>query len=298
MDAKPNTPIVLSTDLPFAERLGQGKVRDIYRLGDDLLLVATDRISAFDVVMNEGIPGKGAVLTALSTFWFKLLAEIVPNHLLSVDVAAWPEVPAEFRPILAGRTMRCRRAKPLPVEWVVRGYLTGSGFADYRREGCVSGIALPPGLQHASQLEPPILTPSTKAESGHDLPISFADVVELVGPHLAAQARDAALNLYKRARDYAAARGIVIADTKFEFGTIDGRLVLIDECLTPDSSRFWPAAEVRPGGQPTSFDKQRLRNFLTGLAWDKEPPPPPLPAEVVAETAATYAEIHRRLVSA
>lgn len=298
MDAKPNAPIVLSTDLPFAERLGQGKVRDIYRIGEDLLLVATDRISAFDVVMNEGIPGKGAVLTALSTFWFKLLADVVPNHLLSIDVNAWPEVPAAFRPILAGRTMRCRRATPLPVEWVVRGYLTGSGFADYQREGRVSGIALPPGLQHASQLEPTILTPSTKAESGHDRPISFPEVVGLVGPHLAAQARDAALNLYGRARDYAAARGIVIADTKFEFGTIDGRLVLIDECLTPDSSRFWPAAEVKPGGQPTSFDKQRLRNYLNGLAWGKEPPPPPLPPEVVADTAATYAEIHRRLVPA
>ncbi len=297
MDAVPEAPTVLATDLPFARRLGRGKVRDIYALGDDLLLVATDRISAFDVVMADAIPGKGRVLTALSTFWFRKLADVVSNHLLSDDVTAWPEVPRSFHALLAGRSMRCRRAQPLPVEWVVRGYLTGSGFADYQREGRVSGIALPAGLKHASRLDPPILTPSTKAESGHDIPIDFAAVVARVGEGLAVQARAAALQLYQRAREYAATRGIVIADTKFEFGTIDGKLVLIDECLTPDSSRFWPAAEVTPGGQPTSFDKQRLRNYLNGLPWKKEPPPPPLPAAVVADTARTYADIHRRLVS-
>jgi phosphoribosylaminoimidazole-succinocarboxamide synthase len=289
--------VVLHTDLPFAERLGRGKVRDIYRLGDDLLLVTTDRISAFDVVMAQGIPGKGRVLTAVSRFWFEKLRPILPNHFLSDDVASWREVPPAYVAQLAGRTMRCRRAQPLPVEWVVRGYLTGSGFSDYQKTGEVSGVKLPPGLLHASRLDPPILTPSTKAESGHDLPISFAQVCATVGQGVAERARDAALALYTTARDHAAARGIVIADTKFEFGLAGGELLLIDECLTPDSSRFWPAAEVRPGAKPTSFDKQRLRDYLARLDWNKEPPPPPLPPDVVADTARTYQDIARRLLA-
>jgi phosphoribosylaminoimidazole-succinocarboxamide synthase len=292
------TDVVLSTDLPFATKLGRGKVRDIYELSGDLLLVTTDRISAFDVVMREGIPGKGRVLTALSKFWFGHLRDVVPNHFLSDDVASWREVPREFHAQLAGRSMRCRRAKPLSVEWVVRGYLTGSGWTDYQKSGAVSGVTLPRGLLHASKLEAPILTPSTKAEAGHDVPIAYERVVELVGPTLAARGRAAALELYTRARDYAAQRGIVIADTKFEFGTVGDQLILIDECLTPDSSRFWPASEVRPGGQPTSFDKQRLRNYLLSLTWNKEPPPPPLPPEVVADTARTYEDIRRRLTGA
>jgi len=289
--------VVLRTDLPFAQRLSRGKVRDVYRLGDDLLLVTTDRISAFDVVMDQGIPGKGRVLTALSKFWFQRLAPIIENHFLSDDVAAWPDVPPAHRPLLAGRTMRCRLAKPLPVEWVVRGFLTGSGWSDYQRTGSVSGVQLASGLRHASQIEPPILTPSTKAESGHDLPIPFAEVCRLVGDDVAERARDAALRLYSTARDYAAARGIVIADTKFEFGLVGDRLILIDECLTPDSSRFWPAAEVAPGSRPTSFDKQRLRDYLSGLAWNKEPPPPPLPDDVVRDTARTYQDIFQRLTA-
>ena len=291
------TDIVLSTDLPCANKLGRGKVRDIYQLGDDLLLVTTDRISAFDVVMAQGIPGKGAVLTALSKFWFSKLAHVIPNHFLSDDVASWREVPRQFHDQLAGRSMRCRRAKPLPVEWVVRGYLTGSGWSDYGKTRQVSGITLPPGLLHASQIEPPILTPSTKAETGHDIPIAFEQVCTMVGSSVATRARDAALALYATARDYAAARGIVIADTKFEFGLIGDQLILIDECLTPDSSRFWPAAEVKPGGKPTSFDKQRLRDYLSGLQWSKEPPPPPLPPDVVADTAKTYQDIARRLIA-
>jgi phosphoribosylaminoimidazole-succinocarboxamide synthase len=287
--------VVLTTDLPFAKRVGRGKVRDIYALGDDLLLVATDRVSAFDVVMTEGIPGKGKVLTALSRFWFQRLNGVIPNHMITTDVQAMADVPHEFHALLQGRAMRCRRAQPLAVEWVVRGYLTGSGWTDYQREGAISGVPLPRGLQHASRLDPPILTPTTKAEAGHDLPISFERVAELVSPPVAAKARDAALTLYSRARDFALQRGIVIADTKFEFGLIDDELVLIDECLTPDSSRFWPAAEVRPGGQPASYDKQRLRDFLLSTGWNREPPPPPLPRHVVEDTARTYRDILTRL---
>ncbi len=289
---------LLALDLPFAKKLGSGKVREIFALGDDLLLVATDRVSAFDVVMREGIPGKGRVLTATSVFWFEHLRDVCPNHLLSADVDAWPEVPAAYRDVLRGRSMRCRRCEPLPVEWVVRGHLTGSGFADYQRDGTVSGVRLPPGLLHASAIEPPILTPSTKAAAGHDEPIDFARVVELVGEPVARRARELALALYARGRDHARACGIVIADTKFEFGLAGGEVVLIDECMTPDSSRFWPAEEVAPGRQPTSFDKQYLRNWLLATGWDRSPPPPSLPADVIAKTAATYAEIARRLCGA
>jgi len=291
-------PALLDVDLPFATRLGRGKVRDIFQLGDDLLLVASDRISAFDVVMAEGIPGKGQVLTETSAFWFDKLASVCRHHLLSTDVDSWSDVPESYRDMLRGRTMRCRRCEPLPVEWVVRGFLTGSGWKDYQRDGAVSGVPLPAGLQHASQLDPPILTPSTKAETGHDEPIPFERTVELVGRKVAEQARDAALALYGAGREYARERGIVIADTKFEFGLLDGELVLIDECLTPDSSRFWPADEVRPGGKPTSFDKQFLRDWLVGTDWDKNPPPPPLPADIIASTAATYTEIQQRLCGA
>jgi phosphoribosylaminoimidazole-succinocarboxamide synthase len=286
---------VLSLDLPFARRLGRGKVREIFELNGDLLLVASDRISAFDVVMNEGIPGKGRVLTETSAFWFKLLADVCPNHLLSTDVDSWPDVPPSHRPALRGRTMRCKKARPLPVEWVVRGFLTGSGWKDYQKDGAVSGVALQKGMQHASEIEPPILTPSTKAETGHDEPISFSRVVEMVGKDVAEAARTAAIALYRTGREYARKKGIVIADTKFEFGVLDGKLLLIDECLTPDSSRFWPAAEVKPGGNPTSYDKQYLRDWLTSTGWNKQPPPPTLPPEVIAKTAATYADIQRRL---
>lgn len=294
-DGRPvNTP-VLSVELPFCKRLGRGKVREIFELNGDLLLVTSDRISAFDVVMNEGIPGKGRVLTETSAFWFSLLRDVCPNHVLSTDVDAWSDVPAAYRELLRGRTMRCRKCTPLPVEWVVRGYLTGSGWKDYQRDGAVSGVALPKGLQHASELQPPILTPSTKAETGHDEPISFARVIEMVGKDIAEQARDAALALYSKGREYAKTRGIVIADTKFEFGLLDGKLILIDECLTPDSSRFWPASEVRPGGNPTSYDKQYLRDWLTSTGWNKTPPPPTLPPQVIEKTASTYTDIQKRL---
>ncbi len=282
-------------ELPFARHLGSGKVRELFELGGDLLLVATDRISAFDVVMREPIPGKGVVLTSTSAFWLGKLAAVCPNHLLSTDVDSWPDVPDDYKPLLRGRTMRCKKAQPLPVEWVVRGYLTGSGWKDYQKGGTVSGVALPPGLLHASELEPPILTPSTKAATGHDIPISFSRVVELVGQRTAVRARDAALALYRTARAFARERGIVIADTKFEFGLLGDEVILIDECLTPDSSRFWPASEVQAGATPTSFDKQYLRNWLLSTGWDQQPPPPTLPPDVIAKTAATYAEIQRRL---
>lgn len=290
----PATP-VLTFDLPWARRLGSGKVREIYALGDDLLLVTSDRISAFDVVMERGIPGKGEVLTQVSAFWFDRLGDVVPHHMLSVDVDAWSDVPRDAVELLRGRAMRCRRCEPLPVEWVVRGYLTGSGWKDYQEHGAVSGVRLPADMQHASAITPPILTPSTKAESGHDEPISFERAEALVGRDVARRARDAALELYARGRDHAASRGIVIADTKFEFGLDGDELILIDECLTPDSSRFWRAEEVHAGGKPTSFDKQVLRDWLSSLDWDRQPPAPALPDEIVAKTASTYAEIRRML---
>ena len=271
----PETPL-LESSLPSAKLLARGKVRDVYELGEDLVLVATDRISAFDVVMARGVPGKGRVLTELSHFWFGSLADVCANHDLGIDVDTWDDLPAGQRDAIRGRAMRCRRTTPLPIEWVVRGYLTGSGWADYQRDGAVSGVVLPPGLQHASRLDPPILTPSTKAESGHDVPIAFGKVVDLVGREIADRARDTALALYARGRDHAQARGVVIADTKFEFGLDDdGGLVLIDECLTPDSSRFWPADEVKAGAMPTSYDKQLLRDHLAATGWDRTPPPPP-----------------------
>ncbi len=282
---------VLDVDLPFAKHIASGKVREIFELGDDLLIVTTDRISAFDVVMEQGVPGKGVVLNGLSRFWFQLTRDLIDNHMLSTEVAAWDDVPSEFRAILAGRSMRCRRAEVLPIEWVVRGYLTGSGYKDYQDHGAVCGIELAGGLQHAAKLEPAILTPTTKADRGHDLPISFDEVLATIGEELAVRGRDLALQLYARGRDYAAGKGFVIADTKFEFGTIDGRLVLIDEVLTPDSSRFWRADEVRPGAYPESYDKQVVRDYLAKLDWNKAPPPPTLPNEILDAASRQYANI-------
>ena len=288
---------VLTLDLPFAKRLGRGKVREIFELDGDLLLVATDRVSAFDVVMHEGIPGKGRVLTETSAFWFHALRDVAPNHLISTDVDSWSDVPAAYRDVLRGRTMRCCKAQPLPVEWVVRGYLTGSGWQDYQRDGAVSGVALPAGLLHASELDPPILTPSTKAASGHDEPIAFARVVELVGAAVAHAARDAALRLYAAGRAYARQRGIVIADTKFEFGLDEhGTLTLMDEVLTPDSSRFWLADELAQG-RITALDKQPLRDWLasTGVTGGAEQAALDLPEAVILGIHERYARAHRLL---
>jgi phosphoribosylaminoimidazole-succinocarboxamide synthase len=267
----------------------QGKVRDLYDLGDKLLLVASDRISAFDVVLPEPIPFKGEVLTKLSLFWFELLGGIVANHLISADVADLPSEFAPMREYLAGRFMLVKKAQVFPVECIVRGFLAGSGLKEYQREGTVCGIGLPGGLVESSQLPAPIFTPSTKAEIGlHDENISFERAVALIGENAAATLRDKSLAVYAAARDHAASRGIIIADTKFEFGTVNGEITLVDEVLTPDSSRFWPADTYEPGKTQPSFDKQPVRDWLESTGWDKTPPPPPMPAEIVLETSERY----------
>jgi phosphoribosylaminoimidazole-succinocarboxamide synthase len=269
--------------------LYSGKVRDIYDAGDGLLLmVASDRISAFDVVMAEPIPDKGRVLTAISAFWFEELADVAGSHLVSLD---YPGLGPED----VGRVMLCRRAEMLRIECIVRGYLSGSAWREYRSAGTMHGTPLPAGLLESSQLPEPVFTPSTKAEEGHDQNISFDEAVDLVGAELAHRARDISLELYSRGADLAAQRGIIIADTKFELGLIDGELVVCDEILTPDSSRFWPADQWEPGGPQPSFDKQPVRDYLDGLDWDKQPPPPPLPPEVVDSTRARYVEAYERI---
>ena len=281
-------------DLPH---LHSGKVRDIYDLGGDrLLMVASDRISAFDVVMDESIPDKGRVLTAMTAFWFERFTDVVAGHLLTTEPVGLIEVfggalPAE----MVGRTMVCRRAEMLPVECIVRGYITGSAWKEYQDSGTIHGEPAPRGLREADQLPRPLFTPSTKAETGHDVNISFEAAVDLIGVDLARRVRDASLDCYRRGAEWAFERGIIIADTKFEFGLADGELVLADEVLTPDSSRFWPADRWAPGSTPPSFDKQPVRDFLDGLDWDKRPPPPQLPAEVVAATSRRYVEAYERI---
>lgn len=288
------TPAVLRTDVSGFP-VTRGKVRDVYDLGDRLALVATDRVSAFDWVMPAGVPGKGVVLTQMTRFWLDWLGE--PNHFVSDDVADLPPAFAPFRGELAGRTMIVKKAAVVPVECVARGYLAGSGWKEYQATGEVCGVSLPPGLREADALPDPVFTPATKAEHGaHDENISFARMQALVGPDTAAELRDRTLSVYRRAADYAAARGVLIADTKLEWGRLPtGELILIDEVLTPDSSRFWPASEYAPGRSPPSFDKQYLRDYLESTGWDKASPPPELPPEVVAATAARYAEALRRL---
>ena len=283
-----STSAVLETTVDLPVR--RGKVRDIYDLGDALLLVATDRISAFDWVLPTGIPDKGRVLTQISSFWFDHLKE--PNHLISTDVndAKLPEG-VDLEP-LAGRSMLVRKTEVVPIECVVRGYLSGSGWAEYQRDGTVCGIELPEGLKESDKLEEPIFTPATKEEEGHDENISFERMVEIVGPEISEELRRRSLDIYKRGRDWAASRGVIIADTKFEFGQVDGDLILIDEVLTPDSSRFWPADLYEPGkGQP-SFDKQFVRDWLLSENWDKNSPPPELPDEIVGKTRDKYIEAY------
>jgi len=289
-----NEPL-LQVELPGVKKLKSGKVRDIFDLGDRLLFVASDRISAFDVIMPNGIPRKGEVLTQISYFWFAQTESFQPNHLLSRPGEALPASLQPFAAKLAGRSMLVKKARPLAIECVVRGYLAGSGWKEYRDSQTVCGIRLPPGLKESSELPEPIFTPATKAESGHDENISFEHAAELVGKDLAGQARTASLKLYQFARDYARQRGIIIADTKFEFGLLDGRLLLIDEVLTPDSSRFWPADQYQPGKSQPSFDKQFVRDYLETLDWNKTPPGPVLPPEVVAKTQAKYLEAYERL---
>ena len=271
-----------------------GKVRDIYDAGDDrLLMVTSDRLSAFDVVMAEPIPDKGRVLTAMSAFWFETFGGLVGSHLLSTSLADCP--PAARRDDWQARVMLCRRAEMLPIECIVRGYLTGSAWKEYRTDGTMHGRPLPAGLLESAQLPEPVFTPSTKAAEGHDENISFEAAVELIGADLAERARAVSLELYTRGAEWAAERGILIADTKFELGLIDGELVLCDEVLTPDSSRFWPADAWEPGRTPPSFDKQPVRDYLDGLDWDKQPPPPPLPPEVVETTSSRYVDAYERI---
>ncbi len=289
-----NEPI-LQLDLPGIKKLRSGKVRDIFDLGDALLLVASDRISAFDVIMPNGIPRKGEVLTQISHFWFEKFAGLVPNHLLARASDPLPKNLQPFTSQLARRSMIVKKAKPLAIECIVRGYLSGSGWKEYKQTQTVCGIRLPAGLTESAELPEPIFTPSTKAEAGHDENIAFAQAQKIVGDELATQARDLSLKIYRAGRDYARQRGIIIADTKFEFGLSEGKLILIDEVMTPDSSRFWPADQYQPGrGQP-SFDKQFVRDYLETLDWNKTPPGPVLPPDVVAKTSAKYLEAYERL---
>ena len=288
--------VLLQTDFPELELFASGKVRDVYRVGTDrLLFVATDRISAFDYVLATGIPHKGRVLTQLSLFWFEFLKDVVPNHLVTADVNLYP---AEVRPYadqLRGRSMLVQRAEMFPVECVVRGYLSGSGWKEYKTNGSVCGIKLPAGLRESEQLPEPIFTPATKATTGHDENISFEHMTQLVDPEDARQLRDLSLAIYKKAADYARQKGIIIADTKFEFGRTAAGITLGDEVLTPDSSRFWPADKYKPGMSQESFDKQYVRDYLEEIHWNKQPPAPALPEEVARKTSEKYTEAYRQL---
>ena len=288
--------ILWQSDLPELPAPRRGKVRDVYDLGSDLLIVATDRLSAYDFVLQPGIPDKGKILNQLSNFWFERLAARVPNHLLATEPEDFPSGLAPFRDILRGRAVLVQKARVVPFECVARGYLAGSGFREYRATSRVCGIELPPGLDRASRLPSSIFTPATKAEAGHDENIDFATVEQAVGPELAATLRDLTLDLYERGASHAAEKDLILADTKFEFGFAeDGRLLLIDEVLTPDSSRYWDVPRWSPGSEPASFDKQFVRNWLDESGWDKESPPPVLPEDVVQGTRDRYIEAFRRL---
>jgi phosphoribosylaminoimidazole-succinocarboxamide synthase len=285
---------LLSLDLPGIRKIASGKVREIFDLGEHLLLVATDRISAFDCILPNPIPHKGAVLTSISAFWFRRF-DFVENHVVVTDVNDFPAALQPFRVQLARRAMVVKKAKPLPVECVVRGYLAGSGWKEYQASQTICGIKLPAGLRQAEQLPETIFTPSTKAESGHDMNISWDECRSLVGDDVAEQVRKLSIAIYEGGRSYAAQHGIIVADTKFEFGIHDGRVILIDECLTPDSSRFWPADQHQLGISPPSYDKQFVRDYLETLDWDKTPPAPPLPPEVIRKTSEKYREAFARL---
>jgi len=286
---------LLETKIPGLRLWRRGKVRDVYDLGERLLVVATDRISAFDVVLPTGIPQKGVVLTQLSLFWFRLLEGLTPNHVVTGDVAEYGPALQPYRDQLEGRSMLVVKTDPFPVECVVRGYITGSGWKDYQATGAVCGIELPSGLRESDRLDPPIFTPSTKAETGHDENISFERMAGIVGAARAAELRDLSLEIYRRARAHAEGRGVILADTKFEFGTRDGRVVWIDEALTPDSSRFWSREAYAPGRSQPSYDKQFVRDYLESIRWNKQPPAPSLPDDVVDRTRAKYLEAYERI---
>ena len=285
--------VISQTEFPGLKLLGRGKVRDIYDLGDQLVIVATDRLSAFDVVLPTPIPDKGRVLTQLSLFWFDKLADVVPHHV--IEAKNFTGELAPYADSLAGRAMLVRRTDPAPIECVVRGYISGSGWKDYQKTGAICGIPLPAGLRESDRLPEPIFTPSTKATTGHDENISFDETVSRIGRPLAERLRDVSLTLYRRAAEHAAAHGIIIADTKFEFGLRGNELIWIDEALTPDSSRFWPADQYSPGKAQPSFDKQFVRDYLERIGWNKQPPAPPLPPDVVAGTQQKYRDAYQRI---
>ena len=287
--------VLLNTDLSDIRLLKRGKVRDIYDLGDELLIVATDRISAFDVILPNGIPSKGRVLTGLSEFWFGFTGKIIKNHLITTDINLFPQELQKYRSILEGRSMLVRRADAVPVECVVRGYLAGSGWKGYREQGSVCGIKLPPGLREAEKLPQPIFSPATKEDSGHDINISQEEVIKLVGRQVAEELKRISLEIYKAANEYAESRGFIISDTKFEFGFLDNELILIDEILTPDSSRFWDKNNYCVGRSPENFDKQFVRDYLETLDWDKNPPAPSLPPDIIRKTGEKYEEAYKRL---
>jgi phosphoribosylaminoimidazole-succinocarboxamide synthase len=288
---------IYETHFPELTLFKRGKVRDVYKVEDKLLIVATDRVSAFDVIMADPIPGKGRILTAISTAWFRAMEEVVPNHLISTRVEAYPPPCDRYAAELEARSMLVQRTDPVPIECVARGYLAGSGWQEYKKSGKICGIKLPSGLVESAQLPEPIFTPATKEEVGdHDINITFEEMVKRIGKDLSEQLREITLTIYGRARRMAEAKGIIIADTKLEFGLLDGKVILIDELLTPDSSRFWPADEYQPGGPQHAFDKQFLRDYLLTLDWDKSPPPPPLPPDIVAKTRERYEEALRKLV--
>jgi phosphoribosylaminoimidazole-succinocarboxamide synthase len=291
----PPQDVITTVELPGVRHVRSGKVREVFDLGEVYLFVATDRVSAYDCVLPDGIPGKGRILTQLSVFWFERFCDRVPHHLVTWDADAFPPELAPHRALLEGRSMLVRKAEMIPVECVARGYLAGSGWREYQADGKVAGQTLPAGYRQSVRLAEPIFTPATKAESGHDINISFAEMCERVGTGTAEHLRDLTLTLYADAAAYALDRGILIADTKFEFGLIDGEVALADEVLTPDSSRFWEADAYREGESPFSFDKQFIRDYLDTLAWDKTPPAPPLPEDIVRQTSEKYVEAFRRL---
>jgi phosphoribosylaminoimidazole-succinocarboxamide synthase len=289
--------IVLETEFPNLELVKRGKVRDIYDLGDYLLMVITDRVSAFDVILPNGIQGKGKVLTAISVFWFKQMADIIENHIVSYEINEFPDVCQDYKDQLEGRSMLVRKAEPLPVECIVRGYISGSGWKEYQNNGEICGIKLPEGLKESDRLEEPIFTPSTKAEEGHDINIPYQEAVSILGEDTADRVRNYSLEIYRKASGIAEKKGIIIADTKFEFGFFNGKLIIIDEILTPDSSRFWSKADYVPGKGQDSFDKQIVRDHLLTLDWDKTPPGPELPDDIVNKTSGRYEEILNILTS-
>ncbi|MBC7928648.1 MAG: phosphoribosylaminoimidazolesuccinocarboxamide synthase [Bryobacteraceae bacterium] len=290
--------LMLESHLPGLTQIARGKVRDIYQTGPDLLLVTTDRISAFDYILPVGIPRKGEVLNRLSLFWFDFLRSVIANHVITADASEYPPELAPFREELQGRSVLVRKASMIPVECVARGYISGSGWKEYLAQGAICGIRLPAGLRESDRLPQPIFTPATKAETGHDENVSFDRIASSIGSDLAARLRDLTLEIYRRASEYAAARGILIADTKFEFGFVDEQLILADEVLTPDSSRFWPAEEWKPGGPQPSYDKQFVRDYLEKIQWNKQPPAPVLSPEVVSRTSEKYMEAYRLLTGA